>query len=164
MPDGNPSGAMQRRVEGALALGRMSPDPFYVVTGGASGGGPAEADVMKVELRRRGVPEERIVTEAASRDTLSSIVNCARLVRGYRVADAVYVCSDRYHIPRCRWLFWLLGIRTRPVIMPSGRSAIGNLRWTCYYVREAAAMPVDTVLLLAHRLIRAGDSLGCVCS
>src|SRR5439155_10295302 len=97
MPDGNPSGAMRRRVEGALALGRRSRDPFYVVTGGVGLWGRAEADVMRTELRAGGVPEDRIETETSSCDTLSSVVNCARLIRRHQKADAVYVCSDRYH-------------------------------------------------------------------
>jgi len=155
MPNGNPSGAMRRRVEGALVLGRSSPDPFYVVTGGIGRWGPAEAEVMKAELQTDGVPEDHIATDAASRDTLSSIVNCTRIIREHGKADAVSVCSDRYHIPRCRWLFWLLGIPTRPANMPSGRSANGILRWCFYYVREAIATPADTVLLLVHRLTRA---------
>lgn len=155
MADGNPSGAMRRRVEGALGLGRRSRDPFYVVTGGIGRCGPPEADVMKAELQAGGVPEHRIATETASTDTLSSIVNCARIIRQLGNADSVSVCSDRYHMPRCRWLFWLLGIPTRPANMPSGRSANGILRWSCYYLREGIAIPVDTLLLLTHRPIRA---------
>lgn len=151
MPNGSPSGAMRRRVEGALALGRSSPDPFYVLTGGAGRWGPPEADVMKAELRAGGVPDERIATEAASNDTLSSIVNCARIIREHGKVEAVFVCSDRYHVPRCRWLFWLLGIPTRPADMPSGRSANGIVRWSYYYVREGLATPVDTLLLLVRR-------------
>jgi vancomycin permeability regulator SanA len=154
MPDGSPSGAMRRRVEGALALGQRSPDPFYVTTGGSGRWGPPEADVMKAELQARGVPASRIATETASNDTLSSIVNCARIIREHGKADGVFVCSDRYHIPRCRWLFRLLGIPTRSANMPSGRSANGILRWFYYYVREVFATPADTLLLLWYKLTR----------
>src|SRR5260370_12346986 len=98
MPDGSPSGAMRRRVEGALAIGQRLPDPFYVTTGGVGRWGPAEADVMKTELQARGVPANRIATETASNDTLSSVVNCARIIGEYAKADDVFVFSDRYHI------------------------------------------------------------------
>jgi vancomycin permeability regulator SanA len=154
-PDGSPSGAMRRRVEGALALGQSSPDPFYVTTGGVGRWGPPEADVMKAELQARGVPASRIATETASDDTLSSVVNCARIIREHGKPDGVFVCSDRYHIARCRWLFRLVGIPTRSANMPSGRSANGILRWSYYYAREIFAMPVDTLILLVHRLTRA---------
>jgi len=156
MPDGSPSGAMRRRVEGALALGQRLSDPFYVTTGGVGRWGPAEADVMKTELQARGVPVNRIATETASNDTLSSVVNCARLIRELGKADDVFVCSDRYHIPRCRWLFLLLGVPTRPANMPSGRNANGILRWFYYYGREIVATPVDTLILLVQRLTRHG--------
>jgi uncharacterized SAM-binding protein YcdF (DUF218 family) len=154
MPDGKPSGAMRRRVEGALALGRKSRDPFYIPSGGIGRYGSPEADVMKAELQAGGVPEDRIATEAASNDTLSSIVNCARIIKEYGNVDSVSVCSDLYHIPRCRGLFWLLGIPTRPGYMPSGLKVNGILRWSFYYVREIIATPVDALLLLVRRPTR----------
>jgi vancomycin permeability regulator SanA len=154
MPDGKPSGAMRRRVKGALALGRKSPDPFYIVTGGTGRYGSPEADVMKAELQAGGIVEDRIATEAASTDTLSSILNCASIIREHGHVDSVSVCSDRYHIPRCRWLFWLLGIPTRPGNMPSGLNVNGILRWSLYYVREIIATPADTLLLLVRRPAR----------
>jgi vancomycin permeability regulator SanA len=153
--DGTPSGAMRRRIVGALTLGKGSPDPFYLVTGGVGRWGPSEAEVMKAELLAAGVPENQIATEDASNDTLSSIVNCTLIIRE-QGADSVSVCSDRYHIVRCRWLFCLLGIATRPVNMPSGRSANGLLRWIFYYVRECIAMPVDTFLMILYRLRHGG--------
>ena len=143
-----------RRVEGALELGRKSPEPFYVVTGGRGRYGPPEADVMKVELQTGGVPGGRIAAETASNDSLSSVENCARIIKEFANVNSVFVCSDRYHIPRCRWLFWLLGISTRPCNMPSGLKPNGILRWSMYYLREIIATPVDTLLLLGHRLAR----------
>ncbi len=150
-PDGTPSGAMLRRVGGALMLGQKSSDPFYIATGGVGRWGTAEADVMKAELEAHGVSASRIETETASSDTLSSIVNCARIIRAHKSVDAIFVCSDRYHIPRCRWLFHLLGIPTRPTPMPSGLRANGLLRWSYYYLREFLAFPVDTLLLRVRR-------------
>jgi uncharacterized SAM-binding protein YcdF (DUF218 family) len=150
--DGQPSGAMRRRVEAALCLARSSQDSFYVATGGRGRFGPPEADVMKQILVSAGVPEKRVVAERESSDTLSSVINCASIIRREKGVRSVLVCSDRYHIPRCRWLFWLLGIHTGRASVPSGREANGILRWSLYYVRELVATPVDTVILLARRL------------
>jgi vancomycin permeability regulator SanA len=157
MADGRPSGAMRRRVEGALDLARKSQDAFYIVTGGKGRYGPPEAEVMKFELQASGVPEDRIVPETVSKDSLSSVENCARIIKKYADVESVFVCSDRYHIPRCRWLFWMLGISTRPGHMPSGLKANGILRWSIYYFREIIATPVDTLLMLGHRLARPGQ-------
>jgi uncharacterized SAM-binding protein YcdF (DUF218 family) len=149
-PDGSPSGAMRRRVEGALAIGRKYHNAIYIVTGGVGRYGPTEADVMRAELEASGIHADQIESETLSTDTLSSVVNCARLI--HRLApNGVLICSDRYHIPRCRWLFWLLGVSTHAAPMPSGRAANGILKWSYYYLREFAATPLDTLLLLARR-------------
>jgi vancomycin permeability regulator SanA len=151
-PDGTASGAMRRRVDGALLLSRTSHDPYYIVTGGKGRFGPPEADVMQHILILAGVPQNRIVTERAATDTLSSIVNCTQLMKTRSMSGPVIVCSDRYHVARCRWLFLLMGVRTRPASMPSGRAVNGNIRWAFYYVREWFATPLDTALLIAKRL------------
>jgi vancomycin permeability regulator SanA len=156
--DGTPSGAMQRRVEGALLLSRASQDPFYIVTGGKGRFGPPEANVMAEILSSAGVPEFRIEAETKACDTLSSVVNCTHIMRRRGISEPVFVCSDRYHIARCRWLFLLMGVRTRPASMPSGRAANGNIRWAFYYVRECFATPVDTAILIARRLSILGES------
>jgi vancomycin permeability regulator SanA len=147
--DGTPSGAMRRRVEGALLLSRASRDPFYIVTGGKGRFGPPEADVMAEMLISAGIPESRIDADRKASDTLSSIVNCTQIMRLRGITEPVFVCSDRYHIARCRWLFLLMGVHTRPAFMPSGRAANGNVRWAYYYVREWFATPVDTAILVA---------------
>jgi len=36
--------------------------------------------------------------------------------------------------------------------MPSGRKANGIIRWLYYYLREIAAFPTDTLILLVKRL------------
>src|SRR5260370_39929599 len=91
MPDGSPSGAMRRRVEGALAIGHRLPDPFYITTGGVGRWGPAEADVMNTELEARGVSANRIAPESAAKDTLAAAVKCARIIGENAKADNVCV-------------------------------------------------------------------------
>jgi len=151
---GSPSGAMQRRLEVALQLGRKSPHAVYLVTGGRKGRKPAEAEVMKNRLRAAGVADERIWTDNESTDTLSSVIRSSQIIRGQRNVGSVIVCSDRYHVPRCRWLFRLVGVPTVFQPMPSGREANGNVRWIYYYLREVAALPVDTLALAIRRLSR----------
>lgn len=146
-----PSGAMRRRVEGALVLGRTSAKPIYLVTGGVGKYGDAESQVMKRLLIQAGVSETSILVDAESRDTLASVIRCAKILKQHNNLSSITVCSDRYHIHRCRWLFYLLGIRTRFGEMPSGKTANGSLRWFFYYFRELVATPFDTVVLLVTR-------------
>ncbi len=152
LADGEPSGAMRRRVEGAFLLSKSSCDAKFLVTGGGRPNHKTEAGVMSELLAAKGVPPERILQDPVSSDTLSSVVHCTQIIRSQNGVQSVVVCSDRYHIPRCRWLFRLLGVKALAGDMPSGLPANGLLRWTYYYVREFAAIILDTLLLPFSRL------------
>ena len=150
---GTPSGALKRRLAGALAAGSTCSSAAYLATGASDGRGPAEAEVMRTWLLGSGVDERSIWLDTESTDTLSSIVRCAAIIRAHGEVRSVMVCSDRYHQLRCCWLFRLLGIEAGAPSMPSGRAANGTLRWSWYYVREAAALPYDTVIVIGRRLL-----------
>jgi vancomycin permeability regulator SanA len=146
-PNGEPSGAMQRRIGSALALAQHSTGHVFLLTGT-----PAEFNLMRTLLRREGVADDHILEESNSASTLASVIHCASLMR--RAAPphgSVVIFSDRYHVPRCRWLFYLLNVRTTAARVPSGREANGLLRWTYFYVREMVALPVDTLILVIRR-------------
>ncbi len=149
--DGSAGGAMRRRVETALGLGKQVPRPCYLATGGVGRYGPAEAEVMKGLLLQAGVPESTILLDNVSHDTLSSVMRCVHILGGYKDLASVTVCTDIYHQLRCRWLFYLMGIPTRKVQLPSGRTANGTFRWLYYYLREFLAIPFDTLLFLVKR-------------
>jgi vancomycin permeability regulator SanA len=150
-PDGTPSGAVSRRVAAALKIASGSSPLLFLVTGASRLGGPSEAGVMQRMLTLAGIPPNRIVVDEASADTLASVVRCAALIRERCPRGRVVVCSDRYHIPRCRWLFFLLGIHTSAAAIESGREANGTLRWAYWFLREIPAIPWDTLLLLMRR-------------
>lgn len=141
--DGTPSGALIRRVEAALRESAQSPDDFFLVTGGVGTNGFSEAETMKGMLLSKGVAVDKIVVEGVSKDTLESIHRCKKLIRegGF---NSIKVSSDRYHIPRCVWLFKLVGIRSKGIRVESGRSANGTPRWLYYHLREVAAIVWDT--------------------
>jgi vancomycin permeability regulator SanA len=150
--DGTPSNALQRRLEGALAsASRLGDDVVYLASGGRSGNGPSEAEVMKTWLVAAGVGRERIVLDTASEDTLSSVLACGAVLTTLAPLGTIVVCSDVYHQARCRILFRLLGFTTVNADTKSGRRANGLLRWMWYYVREALAIPYDIALLLLQK-------------
>jgi uncharacterized SAM-binding protein YcdF (DUF218 family) len=103
---------------------------------------------MKRMLQSRGVTDDRILIDEDSEDTLASVIHCAALIRARDNRNRVFVCTDRYHIPRCRWLFYLMGVTTVAAPVESGRAANGWLRWTYWFVREVPALPWDTLLIL----------------
>lgn len=150
--DGSPSGALVRRVNSALSMANSTNDAQFIVTGGIGENKiSSEAEAMKKIIVNAGISTENIIVEDNSTDTLSSIVNCSAILKNNSNIGAVYVCSDTYHIPRCRWLFLFMGIRTLRSNVRSGLKANGLLRWVFYHVREFVALPYDTLLILVYR-------------
>lgn len=150
--DGTPSDALRRRVAAAFACGRERPGALYVPTGGIGRHGPAEADVMAELLHAQGVPDAAILRERSGTDTLSSVRAVARLLRGRRAP--VLVATSTYHLPRCVLLLRLAGLPARPCPVRAAAPAQRfGARWY-WRLREAAALPFDTALMLALKLLR----------
>lgn len=157
-PDGSPSATLRRRTLGALALserggmGQAAGNRRFLLTGGQGRHGPPEAHVMRDLLVERGVPEHEIELEDRARDTLESVLRCARLLRAGDRQERIVVATSGYHAYRCWLLFRLLGIRSRIGSIPSDRSIVGLRGWIRAVLRECVATPWDALLLLAwHR-------------
>ncbi len=152
--DGRASAAMRRRVQGALVSARDIPGALFIVSGGVGDNPPSEAHVMAVLLREAGIAKENVLLDEVSDDTLASVRNCVRILRNLPGFGDVFICSDVYHIPRCRWLFRLHGIASHAGHVESGRARNQTLRWAYYYLREAVAFACDTLLVLLSKTRR----------
>ena len=142
-PDGAPSPALLRRVEAAIEAARAS-DATLLATGGVVTAPVAEAVVMRALIEAAGIAPARIVLEDQAQTTLGSVRLCAPILR--RLAPRrIIVCSDDYHLPRCRWLMRLAGFRTEPLPARAPRPRI----WT--RLREIIALPADTLSWLCGR-------------
>ena len=66
----------------------------------------------------------------------------------------VYACTSAYHLPRCRLLLRLAGIKARACPPPPVPAATSHwLRW-CWRLRETPALPYDALLMLVLHLAR----------
>lgn len=149
-PDGQPSGAMRGRIEAALACASALGGATFMPTGAQGRHGGPEAEVMADLLRQRGVPEPSITLERTGRNTIRSVLACARALRGRD--GPVYVATSAYHLPRCLLLLRLAGIRARPCRpSPLPASARRVKRWG-WRLREIPAVPVDSAMMLWLRL------------
>ena len=182
-PDGTASGTLRRRTLGALALseaaGREGVEKArrFLVTGGPGRYGPAEACVMRDLLVDAGVPEEEIVLEPASLDTLESALRCARILRSAPFEERspvaagparaaardseleVVVATSSYHVFRCWLLLRCLGISAARGRIPASLSAGSRRAWLYSVLREIVATPWDVFLVLTiHRKARRGRS------
>ena len=99
-PNDVPTDELARRVTTAAGAYRRGACAKLVLCGGRL---PehrlAEADVMAKWLRQAGVPEERIILERQSQDTMGNCRCAARLLGGAEGKRVLVVTSD-YHLPR----------------------------------------------------------------
>lgn len=154
-PDGQPSGTLLRRVQGAWQLAKQHNASRFIVTGGQGKHGPAEALVMKRLLLDMGTDESRILVEDQAQDTLQSVMYCSDILKQQQShAREVIVCSSSYHNYRCQMLFRIWGIPCQRGKMPSDRAALGTAKWLYYHFREAVAIPWDFMHVCLLRLLR----------
>ncbi len=153
---GRPSGALRRRVEGALAFGATLEAPLYIPTGGLGKHGPAEADVMASMLEAAGIPEAQILREGTARNTLRSALACARLLQARGHAGPVYAATSGYHLARSVMLLRLAGLPALPAPPAPGMASARWLRRWKWRLREAAAIPVDAMWITALQLLGRG--------
>jgi uncharacterized SAM-binding protein YcdF (DUF218 family) len=147
-PDGTPSTALRWRTEAAVAFGRTLDGPVYIPTGGLGRHPPAEAEVMARLLRAMDVPPDRIVPETTAVNTMGSVRAVRLLLLGMGHRGPVYAATSAYHLPRCVTLLRLAGLRARPAPPPPWPAARAWRRRWYWRLREAAALPLDAVLLL----------------
>jgi uncharacterized SAM-binding protein YcdF (DUF218 family) len=153
LPDGRPGPALRRRVNAALKLRNEFEDLIFIPSGGIVKNRPcSEAEGMRVLLIEAGVNSRRIFMESESKNTLQNVIHSAGIIRQFPATCNVIVCSDNYHILRCRMLLYLMGISTLYRPMPSARKVVGWMRWMYFCVREAVAIPVQVFLLLILKL------------
>lgn len=99
LPNGEPNLQLELRLETALAA--YETKSALVVTCGAQGADEPrpEADVMRDWLIARGVPEDQVLSENTSFNTLENIQNALKLLEGRDIDEILVVTSD-YHVPR----------------------------------------------------------------
>jgi uncharacterized SAM-binding protein YcdF (DUF218 family) len=101
LPDGAPSPALRRRVDGAVALWRQGVAPRIVVTG--RGRGPASEAAVGARLAREaGVPDGAILLEETAHRTAANASRTAALL-GRRTP--ILVVTERWHGARARLWF-----------------------------------------------------------
>lgn len=148
-PGGVPSPALRRRIRLALETARGKARVRFMPVGGKGRHGPPEADVMRQLLLEAGVDDGAVWAVPEGENTIASLracwpALCAELAAG----GVVHVCSDAYHVRRCRMILRLWGLRTRPGVRGGPGSAPRRALMTG---RELLASCKDAVLAIAWR-------------
>ena len=138
--DGGAGPRLIRRVERAVAEFRAADDPILVLTGGAPGGGPIEAQVMRDQALAAGVPPERTLLEPEARNTLENALFTACLLPTDQRALRITLVTDWLHLPRARLTFWSIGLAVRPVAAAWSPAESSLSRWLGGLCYEVAAL------------------------
>ena len=103
-----PSILLQDRLDKALDYLEDHPDMTVVVSGGQGADEPvSEAQAMRDYLVEAGFPEEQILMEDRSANTVQNLRYSMELLaaEGYDVTDAIAVVSNGFHLTRVRMLW-----------------------------------------------------------
>ncbi len=150
--------ALRRRVAHGARLFHEGRAGHLIVTGGAIGSRPTEAEAMRALALKHGVPDERIIIEDKATRTFENALYTARIMDDRDWARALVV-SDPFHLPRALFLFRRSGIAAAGAAV-SERCGEPLWRWYGAYVREAGAFALSALLSLGRRDKRLAQTKG----
>jgi uncharacterized SAM-binding protein YcdF (DUF218 family) len=157
-PGEQPSPALQRRILHAVDLLQRGYAAYLLVTGGVGKYPPAEAAVMQRLAVVHGIPPQRILCEDQATSTFASALRCCDLLRQHGWSR-VLIVTDRYHLPRALFAFWICGMRTVGSAAP-GKPARRLWRRWYHYLREGLALPWYLIRAVPVLLRRRRQAVG----
>ena len=136
--DGRLSNALTYRCEAALKAWQEGVAPTIIVCGARGRGEPTtEAEAMRGWLLERGVPEDRVIMEPDSVNTMQNLTN-AREIMASRGFETAAICTNNYHLRRSLWLARDVGIKATGIAAPSTKDPVsfvrGRVRETCSWI------------------------------
>jgi len=128
--DAKPSPVFQERIRHGLDLYDAGYAPLLIFTGGYGGSGArfSESQVARRYALKQGVPDEAILIETASRNTVQNLVQAKRLM-DQRGIHRVIIVSDPLHMARALRLSRGMGIDALGSSTPSTRFRSFHTSW-----------------------------------
>ena len=132
-PDGVVSNALGYRLDEALEAYNKGLVKKIITTGARGGDEPvAEAIASRDYLMARGVPEEDILMDAESYDTVQNLQHAKRIMQENGLQTAL-LCTSDYHIIRGTWIAGEVGVEVYPLPAQSPKKPV---TWVMNRVRE----------------------------
>lgn len=135
-PGGRMSNSLLYRCESALEAWKSGVAENIIVCGGQGDDEPAtEASVMKAYFLENGVPEESVIAEDVSENTIQNLRNAKKIMdeRGWKSAA---VTTNSYHVQRALWIANDAGIDACGIAAPCSKQP-GTVILS--HVRESAS-------------------------
>jgi len=128
--DAKPSPVFQERIRHGLDLYRAGYAPLLIFTGGYGGSGArfSESQVARRYAMKEGVPDDAILIETASRNTVQNLEQAKRLM-DQRGIGRVIIVSDPLHMARALRLARALDIDALASSTPSTRFRSFHTSW-----------------------------------
>lgn len=141
-----PSVLLQDRLDKALDYWKEHRDMIIVVSGGQGPDEPStEARAMADYLAARGVPEEQLLLEEESYNSIQNLKNSKEVLEraGFSVDNGVLVVSNGFHLSRVRMLARRAGYGDISTLAAPASHLPSRLKM---YIREPAALVKSFVL------------------
>ena len=124
-PDRRMSNALQYRCETALKLWQEGLAKTIFLCGGQCTMDPCpEAEVMREFFLESGIPEDCLILEDKSTNTIQNLRNAKAIMEARGYACAAMITSD-YHLTRSLWIAWDVGINVWGIAAPSPHTPRG---------------------------------------
>jgi uncharacterized SAM-binding protein YcdF (DUF218 family) len=143
---GRPSPVLRSRLDHAHALWQRQLAERLILTGGQGAGDTiSEAEVGRVYLRRKGVPERAMLVETKGRSTDESLQGVARLMQKEHLQRAILV-SDPFHMLRLRILAWSYGLDVSGSPTKTSPISANRSEALTYVLGESIKVPASLLL------------------
>ena len=117
----NPSPVFRERINHGITLYRRGRAGKLVFTGGTPKAGyMTEAEVGRRYALAKGIPEEDILFESTSRDTVQNLLNTRDLLRRHHL-NSIIIVSDPYHLARAAAIADYAGLDYQTEATPTSR-------------------------------------------
>ncbi|MBI3914953.1 MAG: YdcF family protein [Chloroflexi bacterium] len=138
-PGGRASPSLAARTQHAIQLYRAGYAPTLILSGGANGNLPSEAEVMRRLATNAGIPADALLVEDQSHSTQENLVNSKRILdaRGGRTA---LIVSDAFHLYRAETMARDLGMIAYGSPANSSPASAFAIPRAWYTAREALAL------------------------
>ncbi len=148
-PDGTPSVQLTWRLDAAKDAWDMRNVPIVVCGAQGRDEPMTEADAMEIYLSARGVPEEMILKDPDSFNTVQNLKNAKRLLDDYPEVRNVLIVTSDYHVPRSLAIAGDLGYAATGLGSPClpdywiKNHARETLAWCKYWAVKYLHLPLD---------------------
>lgn len=141
-----PSILLQDRLDKALEYWKEHPETVIVVSGAQGPDEPStEARAMADYLMEKGVPEDKILLEEKSHNTIQNLTYSKQLLeeRGYDMSGGAAIVSNGFHLTRAKMLAGRVGYENISTLAAPSSHVPSRLKM---YIREPIALVKSFVL------------------